>query len=399
MSVESYMPFGSVKTDISGATNWAEVVQMVPSLGVEVGFEPAHYVDPASGEHRVLDSYKIPVDSESRQPLGGNGGTIVGAGFSPIQNSVQGAFLQTFVDEGLANYSVAATMDEGMQTLIELDIPNGNFSITRGNGEEDEYAGRISMRNAHNGTYSWTGGSLTHRLFCMNQLPALRKNGNVFSFRHSRYVNDRVGMAHRVIASALEQLQGEQENLQALANYRMNQTQFIEFVLRLITEQPDLADAKALYLEAEEKGGKSLGTLNRKLQTLDSLFRQGQGNNGSDALDALNAVTEYADWCHGSRDAEDFHVARVVRGEIIQRMQESTPTPQRQQRSNLAALVTGETVEESTEQSEPVASVDNLIHDERRRDERRLQSALSGAALKMKQRARDLLLEDVALAA
>jgi len=179
----------------------------------------------------------------------------------------------------------------------------------------------------------------------------------------------------------------------------MNQTQFIEFVLRLITEQPDLADAKALYLEAEEKGGKSLGTLNRKLQTLDSLFRQGQGNNGSDALDALNAVTEYADWCHGSRDAEDFHVARVVRGEIIQRMQESTPTPQRQQRSNLAALVTGETVEESTEQSEPVASVDNLIHDERRRDERRLQSALSGAALKMKQRARDLLLEDVALAA
>lgn len=395
---ESYMPFGGVLHDVSSCSTPAEIIDIEPRLGVEVDYEPVYTENPQTGEVQSLGDYKVPVNSATREPLGT--GVVVGVGQTPFQNSTRFEILQNFVDLG-CTYKSAGVAKGGLRTLVEIELPDGHFSIARSNGEEDEYRARISNIGGNDGGQAEVWAELLHRLWCMNQIPGLVEDGKLMQFRHTLNINTKRGTIERMIAQAITGAGQQKHTLESFASRNLSPSEFDAFVVKLITGEDDMTKAGTIWNADMDKGGKAASRKNFYYDTLSTLYRQGQGNGGRDALDAFNAVTEYCDWCHGQAQGDaDAHIARIVHGEIIPQ-RDDTPNRTPRVRPSLRLVVGGESEGDDTVEQVPVVESIPVVptNDERSRVERRLQSNLNGQALRMKQRAYGLLTEMVAEAA
>ena len=80
MSNQTFMvtPYDAVVSDVSHCGSWAEVVEAVPDFGTVIEYEAPTMENPITHEVVTLNDYKVPVNAETREPLGR--GVVVGQG-------------------------------------------------------------------------------------------------------------------------------------------------------------------------------------------------------------------------------------------------------------------------------------------------------------------------------
>lgn len=354
----THAPFYGVVTDVSDCTSMEQVVGKVPYFGKEVTGQPIHRPDGT-----VLEAYKEPL--VGGQPTG----AVVGANFGFVQPSANIELGQWLMDHIGARPVAAGHWRDGRRSILELEVPAADFTINRG-GRQDQFAPRIAILDAIDGSRMRDLALLFYQLWCMNQWPSVKADGRAKRMRHGRRIMDRQGEAKLFLADVMANATKEKDELQRLEDTRLTSGQFFTFAAQLFTgkDQPDQALKVIDDLE-----GRAKATMERKFQTLATLFQKGTGNRGATALDAFSAVTEWRTW-GGQVDEDQELMARITAHEVRQ----------------IGASRLDEILKD---RDEPTVAEVTLTPEELHRTTQRFESNLGGTSAALVARARTILME------
>ena len=205
---------------------------------------------------------------------------VVGAKYSPLQNTEAFAFMDTLVEDGSMRYHTAGSLRGGQRVWLLGQI--GSNEIVK-NDRVDQF---IMLYNAHDGSSAlrvlWT----EVRVVCANTarmaLGASKASDGV-AVRHTRNMQVKVGEAARVLGLAKEASDRSVAFQRRLAEIKMGTADWLKFIDSLI---PDKAEGDGFNTRRENIKGE-----------ITALFEGGigteiEGVRGT-AWGAYNAITEF----------------------------------------------------------------------------------------------------------
>jgi phage/plasmid-like protein (TIGR03299 family) len=240
-----------------------------------------------------IDGHFAIMRNDRDEPL-----TVVGRKYTPIQNHEAFALPDVLIQDGLATYETAGSLNDG-RVVWSLALL-GESAIARLNGESDKIRDYLLFATSHDGSQSTTLGLTRVRVVCQNTLgAALGRNGERLQdrvkVRHTRSAPERIEQAHKGFVELIAARDEENQLLQYLAQKPMSQQDF-----RFQFAEPWL-DGERGEVDADSK--RDCTEREKAIDLLENFFLRGQGNSGESAWDAYNSVTEYLD--HVRRQYKD----------------------------------------------------------------------------------------------
>lgn len=170
------------------------------------------------------------------------------------------------------------------------------------------------MMTSFNSSYAILGRALTYRWFCLNQLPSSKR---LFSIKHTRTAEDRLGMAAKMLGYYGKEMEGFDKKMARLVQYRMPEPKQIEWFGNLLpAPSPD--------------SKRSLTVYDNTLSDFQHLLHHGRGADHpgvrGTAYAALQALTEYCNHYRTTRvregrDPEEVRFESVTFGSADKMMQ------------------------------------------------------------------------------
>jgi phage/plasmid-like protein (TIGR03299 family) len=134
---------------------------------------------------------------------------------------------------------------------------------------------------AHNGMYGILGRALSHRLFCLNQVPSSTK---LFNLKHTRFVEGRLDVATKMLTYYDNEIDQFNTNMKQLVNFRMDDKLMTDFVHNV-------------YPVAKKETSRSTSIRENQIASLIQLLYTGKGLEvpglKGTGWHAFNALTEY----------------------------------------------------------------------------------------------------------
>ncbi len=219
--------------------------------------------------------------SDPRRVLG-----TVGARYVPIQNAEAFDILDGIIGEGGAEIETAGSLFNGRVVFMTAKLP-GNIAV-----KDDTVAKYLLLRTSHNGTSALEVMCTPVRVVCNNTLTwAINGAKNKFSIRHTANAADQIEEARRVLGFAAEHFDAATDQMNRLADERLDDAFVSSYLERLFPDPQAKPDAEKPPCTTRAKK-----TRNR----ISRLFYGEQRGADQDATDGtayglINAVSEYID--------------------------------------------------------------------------------------------------------
>jgi phage/plasmid-like protein (TIGR03299 family) len=170
-------PWGNNAAEIKTSFTSVEDVMQESGLNYHVGLQDCFLANGVK-----VPKTKITVREDNGSVMG-----TVGDRYTPLQNRDAFAWFQDFIDAKVATIEHAGSLKKGQLVFIQAKINAPPVEIVKG----DEVQSYITMLNSFNGSTSVFAGFFPRRIFCQNQLPAL-KASKMLKLKHTK--NLHVGM-------------------------------------------------------------------------------------------------------------------------------------------------------------------------------------------------------------
>lgn len=210
--------------------------------------------------------------------------SVMGEGYTPVQNREAFRFFDAIVGEGQAIYHTAGALGQGEKVWILAKLP-GDIVVN----DKDRTEKFLLLSNAHDGTQALRMFFTPVRVVCQNTLNLAqsgRGKGEGINIRHTVGATDAIKEARRALGIAVKFYDGLGDTISKLANVKASRDAVASYFKTLV---PDNVDAE-----------RNSRTVNIR-ETLAHHFLAGRGNKGETWWDALNAVTEYVDHDRSTR--------------------------------------------------------------------------------------------------
>lgn len=261
-----------------------------------ISFDPDDNVSPSQAAelagltspvtmHDIFDSTgnAIPRKKETRR--NGRHLGIVGDGYALSQTSDWLEIVDILTLEAQLRVTTVGVLRDGAQEFMLFEWPE---SLLIGG---EPYKGFGYAENSHDGSISMGFGKTNLRMFCTNQLPAIRK-GLMVKLRHTASMKqklDQVRQIARLSTAADEQFEAD---VKGLLSQGFTQAQFG----RVVETLAPLTDERNI-----RKEGRSLTMAVNTQSDLWTAWKSDNLNNiRGTAWGAYNAVVEYYDWAYSS---------------------------------------------------------------------------------------------------
>lgn len=217
----------------------------------------------------------------------------VGKDYTPVQPSEFYALADAFRNETGARIASTITMKGGAVIGI-------NFNLnTREYIPGDPVEMHFLMLTSFNMQYSVMGRALSNRLACLNQLPSSTK---LFDIKHTRFVQNRLGMALKMLGYFNQEQLVFDSKMKSLANYSLQDRDAVSWF-------------ESLFGDRQKNSKRSDSILKNNTATFVELLTRGKGTELSGvrgtAYGALNGLTEYVNHHRSTRVKGDRDPAEV----------------------------------------------------------------------------------------
>lgn len=261
-----------------------------------ISFDPEDNVSPARAVelagldtpvtmHDIFDSTgkAIPRKKETRrngQHLG-----IVGDGYALSQTSYWLEIVEILVMESQLKVTTVGQLRNGAQEFMLFEWPE---TLLIGG---EPYTGFGYAENSHDGSISMGFGKTNLRMFCTNQLPAIRK-GLMVKLRHTASMKQRLDQVRAIARLSVAADEQFSSDVEGLLSERFTQQQFG----RVVETLAPLTDERNI-----RKEGRSLTMAVNAQTDLWTAWKSDNLNNiRGTQWGAYNALVEYYDWAYSS---------------------------------------------------------------------------------------------------
>ena len=228
----------------------------------------------------LADGTEVPkcnatVREDNRTILG-----TVGDRYTVLQNEEAFAWFQPFIDEKVAYMENVGTLRGGAITFVQAKVCTPPVEVIKGDAVESY----ITLLNSHGGTTSVFSGFFPRRIFCSNQMPAL-KASHMLKVKHTKNVQVSMEKIREIMNVATQEFIATTDQYKFLATKGVNHKDLEKYVKLVLTKE---VEANAEEVELRE-------TTIEKVQTL---FETGRGasEHTRNMWGAFNAVNEYLNY-------------------------------------------------------------------------------------------------------
>ena len=242
--------------------------------------------------HEPVDNCNLVVRSDDGRVLG-----HVSPKWVPVQNKVLGEFAEALLDstDATTRITTAGCIGDGEKVwlLIQLDEP---YEMA---GDDSLTYPYLVVQNSHDGTGAFQAAPTQIRVVCQNTYDAAtlagERAGNMFKFRHTTNVMERVDEARRAITRVRDDVAQTREITSELASIPASERAYLDFVSLLI---PSPAE------HGEQITDRVARNIEEARAKLDKVYRGSptcDANRGT-ALGLVHAGVEYLDHLRGYRN-------------------------------------------------------------------------------------------------
>lgn len=235
--------------------------------------------------------------------------SVVGSRYHVVQNETVFGWADNILDGG-GKWESAGQFRDGRfvygSLVIDRDV------VLDPGGIADKVKTYLLVYGSHDGSTPTVGVVSPMRLFCQNQLPALRKAKSRFAIRHTASFEERLQQAREALNITFVYMDAFEAEAQRLYQTGVTNQEFT----RLVT---------TLYPKPDEEKKGALTRWENKVDLLQSIYHGNadtivdgapnttNGTTGT-AWGALNAVTEYLDWYRTARGGDGSSLAEAASG-------------------------------------------------------------------------------------
>jgi phage/plasmid-like protein (TIGR03299 family) len=232
------------------------------------------------GTWQNMDEFAFAMVRDSDKKILGS----VGPRYTPMQNEEVFSWFEPFIESGEATFETAGSLFGGARIWVLAKITGDPIQVLPG----DDVLKHILLSHAHDGSLRINGGLCGTRVVCWNTLrAALLEKASMFSFRHTKNVQDKLSVIREQIATANQAFSKLGDSYRFLASRRYTNETVKAYVQGLFVKvQEDV--------EAESK----LSTKTKNI--IDAVMSKIETGKGTEIESvrgtwwaAYNGVTEY----------------------------------------------------------------------------------------------------------
>lgn len=221
---------------------------------------------------------------------------VVGAGYQPIQHHRAAEIIQNLVAASDLQWIAGGSTHGGLRAFFQVGLPDG-IRI----GGLDPVKLTLVVQTRHDGGGALIGTPTATRMFCTNQLPALRGSRLRFSIAHTAAAEVQIEM----IRTAINLVPAAGKQVQAIGDRLINSP---------ITSKAFLDFVDVIYpVEHNDDGQPSMASRIRR-QTVTDIYEhaEDQADIHGTRWGALQAVLAYEDWARPAIGQRPIHFAKRI---------------------------------------------------------------------------------------
>lgn len=265
--------WGADTTEINDKFMPVEEVMKASGLDFVVAAEPCF----------LADGTQVPKCNATRRMDTGHILGTVGDRYTILQNAEAFAWFQPFIENKVAYMENVGTLKGGAITFVQAKVVTDAVEIIKGDAVESY----ITLLNSHGGTTSVFTGFFPRRIFCNNQMPAL-KASHMLKVKHTKNVQVSMEKISEIMNVSSQEFIATTEQYRFLASKGVNKSDLEKYV-------------KLVFNTKEDKDVEDVEMKEAKLERIATLFENGRG--ASDLTHnywgAFNAVNEYLNYDSG----------------------------------------------------------------------------------------------------
>ena len=241
-------------------------------LDYEVGLEKAY----------LADGTQIPKCQVTRRKDNGTILATVGDRYNVLQNLEAFSFFQPWIDNKIAYIDNVGTLRNGAIIFIQAKVCIDPVEITKGDAVESY----INILNSHTGQTSIMPGYFPRRIFCSNQLPAL-KSSKMLKVKHTVNCQVSLDKIHQIMDVANREFLTTTDDYKFLASKGVSKKDLEKYVKLVFKKESEPAEE-----ETENT---------RILEKIEFLFESGRGakETPNTMFKLFNAVNEFLNYESG----------------------------------------------------------------------------------------------------
>ena len=235
--------------------------------------------------HPIFDSKGVPIPRKRETRRNGKHLGIVGDGYAMSQTSDWLEIVEILTLEAQLKVSTVGSLRNGAQEFMLFEWPE---SLLIGG---EPYKGFGFAENSHDGSISMGFGKTNLRMFCTNQLPAIRK-GLMVKLRHTASMKQKLEQVRTIAQLSVAADEQFEKDVADLLSDRFTEKQFGNFV-EVVAPLKDERNIR--------KEGRSLTMAVNAQTDLWTAWKSDNLNNIRGTVwGAYNAAAEYYDWAYSS---------------------------------------------------------------------------------------------------
>ena len=227
--------------------------------------------------------------------------------YTLISHKEMGEIVEAILDQANVKYETAGCLDEGRKVwcLVKLDEPTtipGDFSPTY------PY---LAMLNRHDGGGSCKAMETNVRVVCANTFSMAdaqgERDGNVYSFRHTKGWHDRIDEARQVISGVRKEHREWVALATELIGIKVTQRQADQFIAEFIPMPPEMVISDRVAKNVEEARSALRG----------ALYSPTTAPVADTVYGLVQAAGEYLDHIRGYRSKDTYLGRQLLRPEPL----------------------------------------------------------------------------------
>lgn len=254
-------------------------------LNWTVSKKPLFFTDSNNQSVEITDKFAV-VRDDNGAFLG-----CVSSAFETVQNQDMLKLIQPLVDEGILTIENMGYLNKGARVFAQAKISE-SFQVL---GED--YKAFVTLTNGHAGQCSCAIGATITRIICGNSFVTAQKDLGE-KYRHSAGVNERLLSSQYVQEYVGQAMEVYSKYMETLATSSCTSSQFRQYLETVY--QKETKDMRASFVD-----------------TLNSLFYSGAGNEGQTMHDAYQAVLDYSSNRSRKTEAGRFNYVQFGTGAAI----------------------------------------------------------------------------------
>lgn len=261
--------FGQFGTKIEGKTSVQEAME---KAGLNYDVELKECYTTINDVTIQVPKTKVTIRTDNNTVLG-----VVGDRYNPLKNVEAFQWFDEFINNDVATIEHAGQLGKSGIVFVQAKINTDPVEIIKGDAIESY----ITLMNSFNGKTNVIAAFTPFRLFCQNQLPAL-KASNKLSLKHTKNLHIGLEKIREIMDVHNREFKATTEQLRFLSNKGVN--------------KKDLEKYVKLVFGNEENPEKEMRK--SKVETIEELFYNGRGASEKthNLYGAYNAVNEYLNW-------------------------------------------------------------------------------------------------------